>query len=200
MKKIGLTGGIGSGKSTVAEIFHCLGIPVFDSDKVARKLQDENPEVKKAILETFNSEAPGEIYMDGKLNRKKVSEIVFKDKNKLEKLNAIVHPAVAKAFERFCEANRNSKCVIKEAALLYEIGEDKFVDGMIVVAAPDELRIKRVINRDNVSPEDVLRRIKNQMPQEEKIQRADFVIVNDGKEMLVPQVIAIHAKLITRKK
>ena len=194
MKKIGLTGGIGSGKSTVAEIFRHLGIPVFNSDEEARKLQDENVEVKKAIAKIFGET----IYVNGKLNREKVASIVFADKKKLEELNAIVHPAVAKAFELFCTQHKNSPFVLKEAAILFEIGAEKLLDGMIVVAAPDELRILRVMDRDGSSREDVLKRMKNQLPQEDKVKKADYLIVNDGKQMLIPQVLEIKGKMTVK--
>ncbi len=191
MKKIGLTGGIGSGKSTVAEIFRHLGIAVFVSDGVARKLQEEDVDLKKEIVEIFGKG----IYSDGNLNRRKIAEIVFKDKKKLEQLNTVIHPAVANAFEKFRRENANAKYVLKEAAILFEIGDDEFLDNMIVVFAPDELRIKRVMERDKITREEVLERINNQMPQEEKVKKADVVIVNDGKELISPQVVAIHSKL-----
>ncbi len=192
MKKIGLTGGIGSGKSTVGEIFRKLGVPVFVSDDEARKLQDENAEVKKKIEEIFGSE----VYREGKLDRAKVASLVFSDKEKLEQLNAVVHPAVGKAFEKFCEENKNAKYVLKEAAILFEIGDDKNLDGMIVVSAPEQLRAQRVMARDGITKEEVLRRMKNQWGEEKKTSRADFVIVNDGKEMILPQVIAVNDRLI----
>lgn len=191
MKKIGLTGGIGSGKSTVAEIFLGLGIPVFNSDLIARKLQNEDAELKKNIATVFGSE----IYIDGKLDRGKIAEMVFTDKKKLEQLNSIVHPAVANAFEKFCEENENAKYVIKEAAILFEIGAEKALDKMIVVSAPDELRINRVMERDLVSREEVLRRMNNQLLQEDKVKKADFVIINDGQELILPQLMSIHEKL-----
>jgi dephospho-CoA kinase len=191
MKRIGLTGGIGSGKSTVAEIFHHFGVPVFNSDNAARKLQDEDEQVKKQITGIFGNE----IYDEGKLNRKKVAEIVFKDSKKLEALNSIVHPAVAKAFEKFCEENKSAKYILKEAAILFEIGADKVLDGMIVVTAPDELRLERVSKRDGISKEQILLRMNSQLSQEEKIKKADFVIVNDGKEMLIPQVVKVDQQL-----
>jgi len=111
-------------------------------------------------------------------------------------LNAVVHPAVGKAFEKFCEENKNAKYVLKEAAILFEIGDDKNLDGMIVVSAPEQLRAQRVMARDGITKEEVLRRMKNQWGEEKKTSRADFVIVNDGKEMILPQVIAVNDRLI----
>ncbi len=192
MKKIGLTGGIGSGKSTVAEIFSRLGVPVFNSDNAARQLQEENEELINGIIKLFGSE----IYAEKKLNRTKVAEIVFADKNKLNELNKIVHPAVGKAFEKFCEENKESKYILKEAAILFEIGDEKNLDKMIVVTAPDELRIKRVMNRDGSTFEHVQKRIKNQISQEEKASKADFTLVNDEIQLLLPQVLKLHEQLI----
>lgn len=191
MKKIGLTGGIGSGKTTVAEIFRRLGAPVFMSDDVARQLQEENAEVKACMQELFGED----IYRGGKLDREKVAGIVFADKRKLEQLNAIVHPAVAKAFQQFCEAHKDKKYVLKEAAILFETGGNKQLDGMIVVTAPEELRTARVMRRDGISREEVLKRMKNQWPEEKKLQLADLVIVNDEKELMVPQVVKVDEEL-----
>ncbi len=191
MKKIGLTGGIGSGKTTVAEVFRRLGAPVFMSDDVARQLQEENAEVKGGMQELFGED----IYRDGKLDREKVAGIVFADKKKLEQLNALVHPAVAKAFQQFCETHKDKKYVLKEAAILFETGGNKQLDGMIVVTAPEELRTARVMQRDGISREEVLKRMKNQMAEDEKVKQADFVIVNDEKELVVPMVVGIDEAL-----
>ncbi len=191
MKKIGLTGGIGSGKSTVAEIFSRLGIPVFISDSIAKELQETDEQLKKQITDLFGED----LYSGDKLNRSKLAELVFADKKKLEQLNAVVHPAVAKAFEKFCEANRDAKYVLKESAILFEIGDDKNLDGMIVVAAPDELRIQRVMQRDGVEKANVVQRMNNQMKQEEKVKKADFCIVNDATQLLIPQVLRINETL-----
>ena len=196
MKKIGLTGGIGSGKSTVAEIFSQLGVPVFNSDNVARKLQDEDEEVRNATKKIFGNDT----YDDkGKLIRKKLAEIVFSDKNKLKELNSIVHPAVAKAFDKFCEQNISSAFVLKESAILFEIGDDKNLDGMILVTAPVDVRVERVMKRDEIPKEDVLKRMKNQWSEEFNIQHSTFNIVNDGKNLILPEVIAINKKLSSQK-
>lgn len=193
MKKIGLTGGIGSGKSTVAEIFSRLGIPVFVSDRIAADLQENDEAVKEGIIAIFGAL----IYSDGKLNRKKVAELVFADKKTLGQLNAVVHPAVQKAFEKFCDENNQAQFVVKESAILFEIGDDKNLDGMIVVAAPGELRIKRVMLRDGVEEEVVLQRIKNQMKQEEKVKQANYVIINDEQQLLIPQVVLVSKSIVT---
>ena len=191
MKKIGLTGGIGSGKSTVASIFSQLGVPVFNSDFIARELQDNDPALKKNIQTIFGSE----IYNNGKLDRVQLAGIVFTDKNKLDQLTAIVHPAVAQAFDTFCEVHKNAKYILKEAAILFEIGDDQNLDSMLVVAAPFELRLSRVTKRDGITEEQVLKRLANQFSQDEIIKKADFVIVNDEIQMLLPQVLALHNQL-----
>jgi dephospho-CoA kinase len=193
MKKIGLTGGIGSGKSTVAEIFSRLGIPVFVSDLVAKQLQDEDEKLVGEISKIFGKE----IYSDNQLNRAALAAVVFADKKKLAQLNEVVHPAVARAFEKFCEENKQAKYVLKESAILFEIGDDKNLDGMIVVTAPDELRIQRVMQRDGVEREAVLQRIKNQLSQEAKAQKANYLVINDEESLLIPQVLAISEKIIS---
>lgn len=191
MLKIGLTGGIGSGKSTVARVFSELGVPVFVSDEQARLLQDGDEELKAQIVSAFGAS----VYRDGKLDRAKMAEIVFADPEKLRQLNAMVHPAVRKAFGAFCAQHSKSPYVINEAAILYETGLDKTLDKIIVVTAPDALRIERVMARDGVTEEAVRSRMQQQMPQEEKERKADFLILNDGKELLLPQVLRIHNSL-----
>ncbi len=193
MKKIGLTGGIGSGKSTVASIFSQLGVPVFNSDFIARELQDNDPALKKNIQTIFGSE----IYNNGKLDRVQLAGIVFTDKNKLDQLTAIVHPAVAQVFDTFCEVHKNANYILKEAAILFEIGDDQNLDCMLVVAAPFQLRVARVTKRDGITEEQVLKRLANQFSQDEIIKKADFVIVNDEIQMLLPQVLALHNQLST---
>lgn len=193
MKKIGLTGGIGSGKSTVASIFSQLGVPVFNSDFIARELQDNDTALKKNIETVFGSE----IYNNGKLDRVQLAGIVFTDKNKLDQLTAIVHPAVAQVFDTFCEVHKNAKYILKEAAILFEIGDDQNLDSMLVVAAPFELRLARVTKRDGITEEQVMKRLANQFSQDEIIKKADFVIVNDEIQMLLPQVLALHNQLST---
>jgi dephospho-CoA kinase len=193
MKKIGLTGGIGSGKSTVAEIFLRLGIPVFVSDRVAKELQEEDEKLVSEITGIFGKE----IYSGNKLNRSELAAIVFADKKKLAQLNGVVHPAVARAFEKFCAENQHAKYVLKESAILFEIGDDKNLDGMIVVTAPDELRIHRVMQRDGIEKEAVLQRMKNQLSQEDKAAKANYLIVNDEQMLVIPQVLSISEKIIS---
>lgn len=189
MKRIGLTGGIGSGKTMIADLFRNLGVPVFNSDDEARKLQNNDAQVRKSIEDIF-----GDVYdlPDKTLNRKKVAAIAFSDAALLERLNAVVHPAVGSAFEKFCTQNSEADYVIKEAAIIFEAGIEKHLDGVILVTAPESVRIDRVIKRDNTTAEDVIARIRKQWPDERKMQMAQWCIRNDGKFPLLPQVIKIH--------
>ena len=193
MKYIGLTGGIGSGKSTVARIFSMLDVPVYNSDEAGRKITNINPSVKSAIKEQFGAEMFDE---NNTLYREKLSAIVFNDSSALVKLNAIIHPAVAQDFKIWCD-NQSSPYVIKETAILFEHGLDKHLDGVIVVEAPDELRIKRVMHRNGITEEAVRNRIQQQLPQDELISRADWVIHNNEEQLLIPQVLEIYSRITT---
>ena len=194
--KIGLTGGIGSGKSTVARIFEVLGIPVYYADDRAKQLMTEDPDLVAAVSGLFGKEAYHE---DGTLNRAHIASLAFTDPALLKKLEALVHPAVARDGERWYEASQDAPYAIKEAALLFESGSYKALDKIIVVTAPQDLRIERVIRRDGTTREAVESRIARQMPEEEKIALADFVIVNDGSQSLIRQVWDIHKQLIQEK-
>jgi dephospho-CoA kinase len=191
MKKIGLTGGIGSGKSYVAEIFRHLGVPVFNSDDVARDIQNRDTEVKQAIAETFE----GVYSAEGNLDRRKLASIVFTDQAKLKTLNSIVHPAVGKAFEEFCELHARRNYVIKEAAIIFELGLDEQLDGTILVTAPENVRIARVMERDNSTEMDVRARMQKQWSDQQKSERADWTIINDGDRALLPQILRIHSAI-----
>jgi dephospho-CoA kinase len=191
MKCIGLTGGIGSGKTTVARIFSMLDVPVYNSDEAGRKITNINPLVKNAIKEEFGVDV---FDQNDNLIREKLSAIVFNDTKALAKLNAIIHPAVAQDFKTWCD-NQSSPCVIKETAILFEHGLDKHLDGVIVVEAPDELRIKRVMHRNGITEEAVRNRIQQQLPQDELISRADWVIHNNEEQLLIPQVLAVYSHI-----
>jgi len=192
--RVGITGGIGSGKTTVCHIFESLGIPVYVADYWAKWLIMNDPEVKQAITGLFGPEA----YLpDGAYNRALVSGIVFHDPEKLAALNAAVHPAVerhARAWHE-AQAQQGVPYTLKEAALLVENRSYQLLDRLIVVTAPEDLRIRRVMQRDGISEAAVLARMKNQLPEAEKVQVADFVIVNDGAQSLVQQVWAVHQVL-----
>jgi dephospho-CoA kinase len=175
MLTIGLTGAIGSGKSTVARIFETLSIPVYYADAAAKRLMQENPKIIQNITTVFGRGA----YDNGLLNRKFISDIVFYDESKLKELNAIVHPATLADAEVWI-SNQSSPYIIKEAALLFESGSNQSLDYIIGVQASPELSVQRVMLRDGVSEQDVLLRMKKQMDSREKLSLCDFIIVNDG--------------------
>jgi len=193
--RAGITGGIGSGKTTVCHIFETLGIPVYDADYWAKWLITNDPEVKQAITGLFGPEA----YLpDGAYNRALVAGIVFQAPAKLAALNAAVHPAVERHARAWHDeqAQKGAPYTLKEAALLVENGSHQFLDMLIVVTAPEELRIRRVMERDGISETAVRARMANQLPEAEKVRVADFVIVNDGAQSLVQQVWAVHRVLV----
>ena len=191
MLKIGLTGGIGSGKSTVAGIFEILGIPVYYADLAARELMNTDPALKAAIGNAFGPEA----YKDQQLDRAYMASLVFNDPARLEELNRLVHPVTIRHAAQWMAAQK-TPYVIKEAALLFESGASADLDQVIGVSAPRSLRIKRVMERDGISEAEVLQRMNRQMEEEEKMKRCDHVINNNEKELLNPQVLAIHRRLI----
>jgi len=189
--KIGVTGGIGSGKSTVSKIFQTLGIPVFDADTAAKNIMNEDENLQQKIKETFGSAA----YTNGTLNRKYIADIVFNDKEKLAQLNALVHPATI-AFADKWAGEQSAPYTVKEAALFFESGSAAGIDYIIGVYAPQHLRIQRVMQRDNATREEILARINKQIDEEMKMKLCDFVVVNDEQQLLIPQVVALHEKFL----
>jgi dephospho-CoA kinase len=194
---VGITGGIGVGKSTVCRIFEALGIPVYDADYWAKWLIINDLLLKKQIEDIFGPEA---YLSDGTYNRAFVASQVFSDKNKLAALNACVHPAVAQhgAEWHLAQIERGCLYTLKEAALMIESGSYRQLDCLIVVTAPELLRIQRVMQRDGVDEKTVRARISSQMPEEEKLKFADFIIHNDEKHALIPQVWEIHQKIVQK--
>ncbi len=193
MLRIGITGNIGSGKTTVCRLFELLGVPVFYADYHAKKVMTEDLVLVEAIRKTFGKEA---YFEDQTLNRKYISSIVFNNDAELKKLNALVHPAVFRAFDVWAEQYQHKNYVLKEAALLFESGSDQQCDQTIVVSATLDERVKRVMQRDNLSEEEVLGREKKQMPQVEKEAKADFIILNEAQTMVIPQVLKINEALL----
>ncbi|MDP1812485.1 MAG: dephospho-CoA kinase [Sediminibacterium sp.] len=189
--QIGLTGGIGSGKSTVAHIFKVLGIPVFDADSAAKQLMETDPGLRTALIEKFGPDT----FTNSKLNRKYLAALVFKDTLKLNMLNALVHPFAIAAAEKW-SAKQVSVYTIKEAALFFESGSAIGIDYMIGVSSPEHLRIKRAMSRDGITREEVIARMKRQIPAEIKMRLCDFVIVNDEQQLLIPQVLELHERFI----
>lgn len=191
--KVGITGGIGAGKSIVSQLFKLLGIPVYDADSRAKYLMNQDPDLKKGIVSLFGSEA----YTNEGLNRTFIARQTFNNQSNLEQLNALVHPAVGSDYSKW-EQEQNSKYTLKEAALLFEAGSNKDLDIIIVASAPEELRIERVLERDSHRTRaDIEAIISKQWPQEKKENKADFVIYNDGKSLVIPQVLSVHEKILT---
>jgi len=189
VRRIGLTGGIGSGKSTVAKIFEVLGIPVYYADEAARYLMNTDEELITGIKKYFGDES----YTGNQLNRKYLATQIFNDEYKLELLNSLVHPATIRDAEIWM-MRQSTPYVVKEAALLFETGSAENLDYIIGVFAPKTLRIKRVAERDNTTPEEVIKRIKRQVDDDIKMKLCDFVITNDGQHAIIPQVLALHEK------
>jgi len=187
---VGITGGIGSGKSTVCEIFKILGVPVFEADKVAKNLMNENRVIRENLVEWFGNG----IYQGNLLNRKLLAELIFNDNNLLTKVNSLVHPIVREEFEKWRNSQNNVYSVY-EAAILFESGFYKLMDFTLLITAPEQIRINRVMKRDNLSHDQVLARIKNQWSDEEKRKLATTVIINDNKNLIIPQIIEIDKKL-----
>jgi dephospho-CoA kinase len=195
--QIGITGGIGSGKSLVCKIFQSLGVPVYDADSRAKSLMTTDGILIGQIKKEFGTLS---YHPDGTLNRKHIGEAAFGDPEKLKKLDAMVHPRVVANYEEWID-EQTAPYVIKETALLFEAGSYKTVDKIIVVSAPEQLRVKRVVVRDPQRSEQMVKDIiRNQMPDAEKIAKADFVIVNDESQLVIPQVLKLHKEFLTTPK
>lgn len=186
---MGLTGSIGSGKSTVAKVFLSMGIPVYFSDHKAKQLYWKDS-VKEKVKQLFGDE----VFSGHQIDVNALARVAFANSDKLNKLNQIIHPLVAEDFDQWTE-QQNTKAVIQESALVFEAGlKDRF-DFVITVSAPMDLRIQRVMLRDQLSKDQVMKRMVHQWPDQEKVKRADFVIVNDGKQLLVPQILQLMSSL-----
>jgi dephospho-CoA kinase len=190
---VGITGGIGSGKSVVSRIFRQLGIPVYDADAAARSLYERHPEVLQKLQSEF-----GETLVDakGRLDRKKLASIVFQNEDKLKLLNRLVHPLVKKDFKEWASLHRAAPYVMKEAAILFESGTHKDCDLVITVTAPTELRVQRVKSRDQRPTAEIRQVMSQQWSDEEKIKRSQFVIQNDEDDAVLPQALDIHEKIL----
>lgn len=189
MLKIGITGNIGSGKTTVSKLFELLGIPVFYADDQAKQVMTADPILIAEIKTAFGHEA---YFADGSLNRKYLAGIVFNHSTELQKLNAIVHPAVFRAFDNWVPQHPQATYVMKEAALLYESSSYQLCDYNIVVTAPLQQRLQRVIQRDHITPTEAESRDARQMPEDEKAKLADYLIKNDETELVITQVLRLH--------
>lgn len=187
---VGITGGIGSGKSVVSRLLNMLGYPVYDSDSKAKCLNDTDEEVKRALTLAFGSD----LYENGLLNRPKLASLIFQSDSNRQLVNAIIHPAVKRDFLRWAEA-QNSDIVFLEAAILYESGFDAFMNKVVAVAAPEQVRIQRAMQRDNATEQQIVNRLRAQMSQDVLESKADFVVVNDGIQPLLPQIEALAVQL-----
>lgn len=195
MLKIGVTGGIGSGKTVVCHIFKVLGIPVFDADSEAKRLMTTDRGLVQAIREAFGDRAYGD---DGALNRRFLAQRIFSDKDALNQLNALVHPVVIQAGEDWAE-RQQSPYVVKEAALLFETGSYQKSDYNILVTAPMTVRIQRIMKRDGWTEDQIRARINEQWTDEKKASMADFIISNDGAHAVIPQVLSLHHKFLSER-
>lgn len=192
MLKVGITGGIGSGKSSVCKVFEVLGVPIYYADDRAKALMVNNAELVAGIKARFGEAA----YNNGQLDRAYLAEQVFNNKEALAALNGLVHPVVAKDAELWHNEHLNAPYTLKEAALLFEAGSYKQLDKIIVVTAPKDVRIERVMKRDGVTAEQVEARMDHQWSEEQKVALADYIIANDGQHELIDQVMQLHHELL----
>ncbi len=189
MLKIGITGGIGSGKSLVCKVFEKLNVAVYHSDEEAKKLLSNDPEIISKIKRQFGEV----IYQDNNaLDKNMLAKLIFNDKEALNSINKIVHPAVKKDFNLWLGRNKSAKYIIKEAAIMFESNSYLEMDKIICISCPINIRINRVVKRDRYTREEVMSRIKNQMEENEIINRSDYIINNDGNTLLLPQIIKLH--------
>jgi dephospho-CoA kinase len=195
MLKVGITGGIGSGKTTVCQVFKTLGIPVLYADETARYLMEHDELLIKNIKELLGEQ----VYVNNALNREQIASAVFNRPDLLQQLNSIVHPAVIQYSNDWMQ-QQTSPYVLKEAAIFFESGTDKEMDIMIGVFAPMKVRILRAMQRDNVTQEKILSRIAQQMDEDEKMKLCDYVITNDGETAILPQILSIHEKILEKTK
>lgn len=191
---VGLTGGIGSGKTTVAKIFAHLGIAIYDSDSAAKRIMDTDDELKHQLQTLIGTDVLDENRL---INKPFLAKLIFNDDTLLAKVNGLIHPAVGRDFKNWV-AKQDSKYVIKEAAILYESQAYKACDKVVVVTAPQEMRIERVMKRSGISREEVEDRMAKQWPDEKKVELADYVIYNDQSKSIIKQVLVIHEDLISQ--
>ena len=184
MIRLGITGGIGSGKTAVSNILKLYDVPVFDADRVAKELNESSAIIREQLIRHFGAD----IYDGEKLNRERFAKLIFQDKRDLQIANSIIHPEVANSFIEWCRHHSNYPVVAIDAALLIEAGFKQHLDKIVVVYAPKELRIKRVMQRDGISRSEVKRRMDSQLSEEEKIRAADFIIQNDERQSLMEQI------------
>lgn len=194
MFTVGITGGIGSGKTLVCSVLEKLGIPVYYADLEARRLMNTDPDLQESVRTLLGKNA----YVDGKLDRKLAGEKVFGNPGLLGKLNQLVHPVVGKDFQAWSKKRIAYSYLVEEAAILFESGADRRLDMSVLVYAPMQLRMKRVMERDGITRADVEQRMKNQMDEEEKKRLADWIVFNDEESLLLPQIVELHEAIIKK--
>jgi dephospho-CoA kinase len=189
--KLGVTGGIGSGKTTVCKVFAVLGVPVFSADVEAKRIQDNDRVLQKKI----NSLAGKDLFVSGKLDRSEMAKLIFSNKDLLEKVNSIVHPAVFKYFKEWA-AVQDSPYSVMEAAILFESGASRMMDRIATVVTPMEERIERLVRGNKFTREQITERVKNQIDDESRIKQSDYVIFNSENDMIIPAVLGIHWEML----
>ena len=194
MLKVAITGGIGSGKSLVCQVFKTLGIPIFNADAVSNQLVEHDTGLKASIIKLFGKEA----YINNNYNRKYIAHIVFNQAEKLKALNELIHPKAIEAAKQWFE-KQQTPYAIKEAAILFESKAEQDIDIIIGVTAPEQIRIERVMQRIGCSKDEVIKRMQQQMPEDEKMKKCNYIIHNDNVTALIPQVLQIHEKLLNVK-
>lgn len=194
MIKLGITGGIGSGKSTITQMFHVIGVPVYVSDERSKYLSQTNSEIIAGLKQILGDDIYDEM---GRLDRKRMASVIFADKEKLQKVNALIHPIVNRDFIEWAEEQKSKGVpyVVNEAAIMIESGSHKLMDKLLVVTAPVEQRVERVMKRDGVGEQQVKSRISNQMSDKEKVEIADYVIVTDDHHFIMPEILALDEEL-----
>jgi len=192
MLKVGVTGGMGSGKTLVCRIFEVLGVPVYYADFHAKRLMESDPGIREELIRLFGPS----VVKKRKIDREHLAQIIFNDNDALRSVNNLVHPAVRRDFDAWMMVMSERDYIIEEAAILFESGAYKLLDFNIAVSAPEEMRIKRVMIRDNTTKESVLNRLSKQMSETERNNLADAVIINDESNLLIPQVIQLHNRIL----
>ncbi|MDR0737656.1 MAG: dephospho-CoA kinase [Prevotellaceae bacterium] len=191
MTTVGLSGGMGSGKTVVSRIFHTLGIPVFYADAVTKELYDTHEGLRQTLTNLLGED----VYQNGCLQRKRMAALIFSDGRLLQKVNALIHPLVLQQFHQWAQ-QQQTPYVVQEAAILFESGTNEKMDYTIAVTAPEALRITRTMQRDNITKQEIKNRLQWQWPDEKRNAKADFIIINDDQQALLPQVLTIHENIL----
>ena len=189
MLKVGITGGIGSGKTLVCNMFSCLNVPIYNADFQAKEIINTNIYIKKELINIFGKN----IYLKtGKIDKKKLSKIIFNNKQAIQQINKIIHPVVRTNYHKWLNKHKAQKYTIKEAAILFESGAYKELDKIITVYSPIDIKITRITIRDNIKQSEIIKKMNNQMSDKLKIKKADYVIFNNEKKLLLPQILKLH--------